>query len=134
MMKKIILYLLIILGILVLFGSEIASIYYIMPFPGSQREESIDLAYFLVTHIHYFRIAGLLILAYPVISFVFSGTTTQRVMLIALTLLYLMVFYQVNYRMRADAMFKQPRNITFLNDEQNKVDKKKLVLDRKSVV
>lgn len=128
MMKKIILYLLIILGILVLFGSEIASIYYIMPFPGSQREESIDLAYFLVTHIHYFRIAGLLILAYPVISFVFSGTTTQRVMLIALTLLYLMVFYQVNYRMRADAMFKQPRNITFLNDEQNKVDKKKLVL------
>lgn len=127
-MKKIILYLLIILGILVLFGSEIASIYYIMPFPGSQREESIDLAYFLVTHIHYFRIAGLLILAYPVISFVFSGTTTQRVMLIALTLLYLMVFYQVNYRMRADAMFKQPRNITFLNDEQNKVDKKKLVL------
>lgn len=127
-MKRIVLYLLIILGVLVLFGSEIASIYYIMPFPGSQREESVDLAYFLVTHIHYFRIAGLLLLAYPVISFVFSGTTTQRVMLIALTLLYLMVFYQVNYRMRADAMFKQPRTITFLNDEQNKVDKKKLVL------
>jgi hypothetical protein len=127
-MKNITLYGLAVLGVLVLFGFEIASIYYIMPFPGSQRDESVELAYFLVNHIHYFRLAGLLLMAYPIYSFVFKGTTTQRVMLIGLILLYLMLFYQVNYRMQADSMFKQPRTITLLNAEQNKVDKQKLVL------
>lgn len=127
-MKKAILYILAVLGIFVLFGFEIASIYYIMPFPGSQREESIDLAYFLVSHAQYFRIAGLCLLAYPVVVFVISGTTSQRVMLISLFLLYLIVFYQVNYRMRADAMFKQPRTVTLLNVSENKVERDKLVL------
>lgn len=128
MMKKVLLYALILIGVLVLLGSEIASIYYIMPFPGSQRDESIDLAYFLVNQIEYFRLVGFLILAYPVYYFVFKGTTTQRVLVVGLVLLYLMVFYQVNYRMRADAMFKQPRNITFQNAEQSKVEKEKLIL------
>lgn len=127
-MKKAILYILAVIGIFVLFGFEIASIYYIMPFPGSQREESIDLAYFLFSHAQYFRIAGLCLLAYPVVVFVISGTTSQRVMLISLFLLYLIVFYQVNYRMRADAMFKQPRTVTLLNVSENKVERDKLVL------
>ncbi len=127
-MKKAILYILAVIGIFVLFGFEIASIYYIMPFPGSQREESIDLAYFLFSHAQYFRIAGLCLLAYPVVVFVISGTTSQRVMLISLFLLYLIVFYQVNYRMRADAMFKQPRTVTLLNVSENKVESDKLVL------
>lgn len=127
-MKRILLYGLIVLGIAVLFGFEIAGIYYIMPFPGSQQSESIERAYFLVNHIQYFRVAGLLLMVYPVYSFVRNGTTTQRSILIGLVLLYLMVFYQVNYRMQADSMFKQPQNVVFLNAEQNKVDKQKLVL------
>lgn len=127
-MKNFIPYSLLISGVLVLVVFEVASIYYIMPFPGSQREESINLAYWLVNNLVYLRLIGLLLVAYPVYKFIFSGSTSQRVTLIALFLLYLMVFYQVNYRMRADAMFKQPRTITFLNVTENKVDKDKLVL------
>lgn len=127
-MKKVLLYGLILLGVLVLFWFEIASIYYIMPFPGSQQTESLELAYFLTNHMQYFRLTGLLVLAYPVYTFVVKGTTTQRVMLIGLALLYLMVFYQVNYRMQADVMFKQPRVISFQNAEKNSVNEKKLVL------
>jgi Ca2+/Na+ antiporter len=126
-MKNGFVYALAFLGVLILLGFEIASIYYIMPFPGSQREESIDLAYFLVTHRLYFRLAGFLLLAYPIFKFVTKGTT-HRVLLVALVLLYLMVFYQVNYRMRADAMFKQPRTITLLNPQANKVEESKLVV------
>jgi hypothetical protein len=127
-MKKIIPYTLLISGVLTLVGFEVASIYYIMPFPGSQREESINLAYWLVNNLVYLRLIGLLLVAYPVYKFIFSGSTSERITLIALFLLYLMVHYQVNYRMRADAMFKQPRTITFLNAEKSKVDSKKLVL------
>lgn len=127
-MKNFIPYTLLILGVIVLVGFEVASIYYIMPFPGSQREESINLAYWLVNNLVYLRLLGLLLVAYPVYKFIFSGSTSQRVTLIAFFLLYLMVYYQVNYRMRADAMFKQPRTITFLNAAENKVEKDKLVL------
>ncbi|HCZ36531.1 MAG TPA: hypothetical protein DHV26_11470, partial [Cytophagales bacterium] len=127
-MKNFIPYALLISGILVLVGFEVASIYYIMPFPGSQREESINLAYWLVNNLVYLRLIGLLLVVYPVYKFIFSGSTSQRVTLIALFLLYLMVYYQVNHRMRADAMFKQPRTITFLNASESKVDKDKLVL------
>lgn len=127
-MKNFILYALLISGVIILVGFEVASIYYIMPFPGSQREESINLAYWLVNNIVYLRLIGLLLVAYPVYKFIFSGSTSQRVTLIAFFLLYLMVYYQVNYRMRADAMFKQPRTITFLNAAENKVEKDKLVL------
>ncbi|MBX2916925.1 MAG: DUF3179 domain-containing protein [Cyclobacteriaceae bacterium] len=127
-MKSFIPYALLIAGVLVLVGFEVASIYYIMPFPGSQREESINLAYWLVNNLVYLRLIGLLLIAYPVYKFIFSGSTSQRVTLIALFLLYLMVYYQVNHRMRADAMFKQPRTITLLNATESKVEKNKLVL------
>ncbi|MBX2894129.1 MAG: DUF3179 domain-containing protein [Cyclobacteriaceae bacterium] len=127
-MKNFIPYALLISGVLVLIGFEVASIYYIMPFPGSQREESVNFAYWLVNNLVYLRLIGLLLVAYPVYKFIFFGTTSQRVTLIALFLLYLMVYYQVNHRMRADAMFKQPRTITFLNATENKVENDKLVL------
>jgi hypothetical protein len=34
-------------GILILIVAEVARVYYIMPFPGSQVDEVIDLAYFI---------------------------------------------------------------------------------------
>jgi len=39
--------LLLVLGILLLFATEIFRVYFIMPFPGSQHSNSIDLAYFI---------------------------------------------------------------------------------------
>jgi radical SAM superfamily enzyme YgiQ (UPF0313 family) len=39
------------LGLVVLIAVEIARVYFIMPFPGSQVEDTIDLAYFLHSNI-----------------------------------------------------------------------------------
>ncbi len=43
------------IGILLLIGVEIARVYFIMPFPGSQVDETIAVAYFIQT---YFELPG----------------------------------------------------------------------------
>lgn len=127
-MKKMLAFVFGFLGLATLIGFEIASVYYIMPFPGSQRQESIELAYYLVNHIHYFRWIGAILLMFPTYYFITSGTTTHKVLLVAFGLVYLMIYYQVNFRLQADVMFLQPRNIQFLESDKSKVDRKKLIL------
>ena len=39
--------LLLLVGFLILFASEILRVYFIMPFPGSQEDETLNLAYFI---------------------------------------------------------------------------------------
>jgi hypothetical protein len=75
-MKKVILYT-INLGLVILFG---ASVYIIIPFPGSQLHEAIDFANYLVSHIQYFRLAGMMLLIYPTYHFIVHGPTTYRVL------------------------------------------------------
>lgn len=127
-MKRIIIYGLGILAALILLGVEIASIYYIMPFPGSQRDESVELAYYLHHHIHYFRILGGVLAAYPAFVLLTTGTTTLRAVVLTIAGVYALVFYQVRYKMRADEMFLQLEQITLQPADANKVDRKKLVL------
>lgn len=76
-MKKVIVYTLITLGLVILFG---ASIYIIMPFSGSQLQETIDFANYVVSHIQYFRLAGMMLLIYPTYHIIVHGTTTYRVL------------------------------------------------------
>jgi hypothetical protein len=127
-MKKVIVYALGILGVLVLFAFEIASIYYIMPFPGSQRDESVELAYYLHHHLFYFRLLGLALVAYPAYVLIAAGSTAQRTIVGTVAVVYGMVYYQVQNKMRADQMFLQPTQVVFAGADQNKVDRKKLVL------
>lgn len=86
-MKKVILYT-ITLGLVIQFGFEIASVYIIMPFPGSQRQETIDFAYYLVSHIQYFRLAGMMLLIYPTYHFIVHRTTSYRVMVVSVALIF----------------------------------------------
>jgi hypothetical protein len=60
---------LLILSILILFTAEILRVYFIMPFPGSQKSDTVDFAYFLHKYILYIRIAALLLLAYSLFNF-----------------------------------------------------------------
>jgi Protein of unknown function (DUF3179) len=126
-MKNYLIYFLGAVGAIVLIGIEIASIYYIMPFPGSQRQQSIELAYFIANQVNYIRLAGLLLLIFPVYHLL-KGSTVQKVIVALVALVYLMVAYQVKYKMRADVMFLQPSQIKVLKAEQNKVDRRKLVI------
>ena len=49
---------LLITGILLLFATEILRVYFIMPFPGSQHANTIDLAYFIDSHRIALRLLG----------------------------------------------------------------------------
>ncbi len=115
-------------GILLLIGVEIARVYYIMPFPGSQVDEVIDLAYFLHQNILLFRLLGIVIIAYPAFYLVREQRAMIKWTAIALLGFWAMVFYAFNFRFLADKMFYQPESVILLPKETNKVPLTKLVL------
>ena len=41
------------IGIIILIGIEIVSVYYIMPFPGSQVDEMVEVAHIVVGGFHF---------------------------------------------------------------------------------
>lgn len=115
-------------GILVLIFSEILRVYYIMPFPGSQVDETISLAYFLQNSIWYFRAFGILLIAYPTFYYLKSDKPMIKWTMVALLIFWMIVVYAFNFRFLADKMFYQPENKVLVNESKNKVALNKLVL------
>lgn len=100
------------IGVLGLLIFEFLKIYFIMPFPGSQNWDTVDLAYFLHQFRWGFRVAFLLVLGLGAKE-AFSST---KKWLPAGCLLILVVCVLVfNFKMAADAMFKEPHNLSFLD-------------------
>jgi Protein of unknown function (DUF3179) len=117
-----------IVGMALLIGSEILRIYLIMPFPGSQEDESVAMAYFLHQNIGYFRIVGIIMVAYPTYLFFKAGSQTIKIMVSILLAFYAVVFYSSNFQLVAERIFVQPEYKTFVTVLANKVPEKKLVL------
>lgn len=120
--------LLLIFGILFLFALEILRVYFIMPFPGSQTGNTIGVAYFIDRHILVLRLIGLLIVIYPLSQVVKQGTWWGKLILSVVTVLYVFVCYQFNFKFLADKMFYQPRVISMVSQDQNKVGPDQLVI------
>lgn len=115
-------------GLILLVSVEVLRVYFIMPFPGSQQQETVELAYFLHQNILVFRVAGLLaVMIAGLISFR-SLTKSWRIGVAIGLVFWGLVFYMFNFRFSADKMFYQPSNIAFLHRHDNKVDPSKLVL------
>ena len=117
-----------VVGILLLLAFEILRVYFIMPFPGSQRAETIDLAYFLHNNLVYFRLLGLLLIAAPAIYFLRTGGTLAKAGVGLALVLVAVVFYFFNFRFLAEKMFYQPRHKVFAAAATNKIPMKNLVL------
>ncbi len=112
------------LGLIGLLLFEIANVYFIMPMPGSQQMNSIDLAYFLYRWRWVFRIFfGLLIVAG-----LFKPSWKRKWLLVFPLLLVAAVIYMTNFVMAADHMFYQPSAVNMVTAQQNKVDTNRLVL------
>jgi len=116
------------IGIIILVGSEVARVYFIMPFPGSQADDVIDLAYFLHNNINLFRIAGILVIAYPAYHLIRFSQPAIRWTAVSLLVFWLFVFYNSNFRLLAEKMFYQPENKILVNETASKVDLRALVL------
>ena len=120
--------LLFIAAILVLFAAEILRVYFIMPFPGSQRSDSINFAYFLHNYIFYIRIVCLLIILIVLFQLYPQWRRGQKIFFFSAMLLYAAIFYLVNFKFLADKMFYQPRHKNFATSSTNKIPGSDLVI------
>jgi hypothetical protein len=121
-------FILFLVGIIFLVVIEIARVYYIMPFPGSQKENTIELAYFLSQYIGWFRMVGILLIGYPAFVLITTSKPTIKWTAIMILAFWIMVVYVFNFRFLADKMFYQPENKILVASATNKVSEKKLVL------
>jgi hypothetical protein len=103
---------------------EIANVFFIMPFPGSQRINSIEIAYFLYKWRWIFRSIFLLLILYGLFRTVWIRLWIPLVSLIVV----LVAIYFLNFKMAADHMFYQPKNLMFADAASNKVDTQRLVI------
>ena len=120
--------LLLIAGLIILFAAEMLRIYFIMPFPGSQHGNTIDIAYFLGRYIWHIRIVVLLLLAIPVYQTFAQSRKWKKILLSMVLLLYAVIFYFVNFRFQADKMFYQPQHKNLVSAADNKVPLNRLVI------
>ncbi|MES1214722.1 MAG: DUF3179 domain-containing (seleno)protein [Bacteroidota bacterium] len=114
------------LGLIGLLLFEVANVYFIMPMPGSQKMNSIDTAYFLYKWRWIFRaLFGVMILA----GLLKARWHRRWKWLLILPLgILAVVIYMANFKMAADAMFKQPTHLLLMGADKNKVDSNRLVI------
>ena len=111
-------------GIIGLLVFEILNVYFIMPMPGSQRMNSIGAAYFLYKWRWIFRgFFSVIIL----IGFLKSSVKRKWLLIIPIVIVAAII-YMANFKMAADAMFKQPKQLLLVTAGDNKVDTNRLVI------
>ncbi|MDP9041605.1 MAG: DUF3179 domain-containing protein [Bacteroidota bacterium] len=117
-----------IIGILLLLSTEILRVYFIMPFPGSQQSNSIDLAWNIEKYKWALRIIGFVLIANPAWQLYTGAKKFPKILLTLFVVFYLIIFYFFNFRFEADKMFYQPsvKNISGLKG--NSVDSNKLII------
>jgi hypothetical protein len=111
-------------GLIGLLLFEIANVYFIMPMPGSQQMNSIDLAYFLYKWRWIFR--GLF--AAMIFLGLFKSRWKRKWLLFFPIAILGAVIYMTNFVMAADHMFYQPKYVLLVKAAENKVDSNRLVI------
>src|ERR1017187_972331 len=115
-------------GLLVLFVPEILRVYFIMPFPGSQHQNTIGLAYWISNNISWIRILALVLIVFPLLSIFKNGKIWKKIVLSLILIFYAVIFYFFNYRFEADKMFYQPRQKLFVSASNDTTNKNKLII------
>ncbi|MGC4037514.1 MAG: DUF3179 domain-containing (seleno)protein [Chitinophagaceae bacterium] len=116
-----------ILVLLFLFAAELGRIYLLMPLPGSQVSETVDIAYWFDRHMLWIRLITLFIIGLVLINTMRNGRTWEKISLSLIVLAYVPLFYILNLRMAADHKFLQPGVKSFIPAAKS-LDKSKLVI------
>jgi len=98
------------IGLIGIILFEVMKVYFIMPFPGSQRMNSLDFAYFL--HSYRWVIRSLFVLLI-VIGALKAFQVKRKWIPGLVTVIMLVVVYYFNFKMTADSIFKEPEVLTF---------------------
>ena len=104
---------------------EVLNIYFIMPFPGSQRINSIELAYFLYSRRWAFRIVFLIV---AVGGSFYAFRTRKKWVPFTVLLPIAAVVYVLNFQMAADSMFLPAENVILKSRAENTVPGHRLVI------
>jgi hypothetical protein len=112
------------LGCFGLLAFEILNVYFIMPLPGSQEMNSIDTAYFLYQWRWLFRS----IFFAALLTGLLRASWKRKWVPVIPLLITAAVVYMANFKMAADHMFYQPRQVLLLPAGTNKVDSGLLVI------
>lgn len=115
------------LGIVGLVVFEAANIYFVMPFPGSQRLDTLDLAYFLYQWRWVFRTAFGLVALLGLWDAWRSGWR-WRVGVALGAVAVGGVAYAANFGMAADHVFREPQALVLKPAAENKVAEDRLVV------
>jgi hypothetical protein len=112
-------------GLVLLGLFEILNVYFIMPMPGSQQINSVDLAYFLYSYRWLFRIAAVVFILIGSVS----AFQVKRKWIPVLALLPVgVIVYIFNFRMTADHMFLQPQTLVFKAKADNTLNDSSIVV------
>jgi hypothetical protein len=123
-MKK----LLLVIGFIILFAAEILRVYFIMPFPGSQHANTINLAYFIDRNIWFIRLIAVLLIMLPLYEVFTKSKWRPKILLGIILILYAGIFFLFNFKFLADKMFYQLKHKSLLTRTDNKVDLNQLVI------
>src|SRR4051812_22461347 len=118
----------VVLAFIILIGAEVLRVYYIMPFPGSQHDDTIAVAYFLNAYIIYFRIIGWVLLLYGMYQVWEKITLSVKIILAIIFAFYIFIALLFNYYFQADHIFYQAEHVVFEPAATSKIDPKQLVL------
>lgn len=112
-------------GLILLGLFEILNVYFIMPMPGSQQMDSVDLAYFLYSYRWFFRIGAVVLILIGSAS----AFKVKRKWIPVLALLPVVaIIYTFNFRMTADHMFLQPQTLIFKSKAENTLNDSSIVV------
>lgn len=112
------------IGYLGLLITEVLQVYLLMPMPGSQEMNSIDLAYFLYTWRWLWRVGFSLLLLVGLVR----GQWKRKWPLALLFTFLLAILYMMHVEMTASALFKQPQQVRLVPASQNTIEPERLVL------
>lgn len=104
---------------------EILNVYFIMPMPGSQQMNTIDLAYFLYSYRWLFRILFVLMILAGSFS---AFRVKQKWIPLAAVVPVVVIVYFFNFEMTADHMFLQPGTLVFKGRAENTLKDSSLVV------
>ena len=112
------------IGLFLLLAFEILNVYFIMPMPGSQKMDSIDVAYFLYRWRWWFRIVFSILMVYGLLR----SAWRRKWLPLAVIVLVVAGIYMLNFQMAADHMFYQPKKLLMVAASNNKVDTQRLII------
>jgi hypothetical protein len=113
------------LGLVGLAMFEILDVYFIMPMPGSQRIDSLSVAYFLYSHRWIFRAGFALVIAAGIRGIFQEGGKWLPTFAVVATFA---VVWFLNFQMTAERMFRQPAKLVLKTRKESSVGEDSLII------